>query len=186
MCPHSSRFTFFSLIEKGKNIGPNVKNMKKNQKARNMEGKKNQTGSYVEIEKCKWHGACFNYLTPPCWNWLLLLGGEKGMREFCKWDPQNFGEKFNLRHESARGAGWEVKSVRIPLWGELARIPCSRVAVPVVTRIYLQRASNFLHQKDAAPGSAVGKGAALVDLEPRRQGSSGCLSNALSIQKGLE
>ena len=123
-----------------------------------MEGKKNQTGSYVEIEKCKWHGACFNYLTPPCWNWLLLLGGEKGMREFCKWDPQNFGEKFNLRHESARGSGWEVKSVRIPLWGELARIPCSRVAVPVVTRIYLQRASNFLHQKDAAPGSAVGKG----------------------------
>lgn len=160
--------------------------MKKIKRQEIWRGKKNQTGSYVEIEKCKWHGACFNYLTPPCWNWLLLLGGEKGMREFCKWDPQNFGEKFNLRHESARGAGWEVKSVRIPLWGELARIPCSRVAVPVVTRIYLQGASNFLHQKDAAPGSAVGKGAALVDLEPRRQGSSGCLSNALSIQKGLE
>ena len=40
VCPHSSRFTFFSLIERGKKIGPNVKNMKKNQKARNMEGKK--------------------------------------------------------------------------------------------------------------------------------------------------
>lgn len=108
------------------------------------------------------------------------------MREFCKWDPQIFREKFNPRHESARGAGWEVKNVRIPLWGELARIPCSRVDVPVVTRIYLQGASNFLHQKDAVPGSEVGKGEALVDLQPRRQGSSGCLSNALSIQKGLE
>ena len=41
VCPHSSRFTFFSLIGKGKKIGPNVKNVKKkNQKARNIEGKK--------------------------------------------------------------------------------------------------------------------------------------------------
>lgn len=48
--------------------------------------------------------------------------------------------KFNPRHKSAGRAGWEVKNVRIPSWGELARIPSSRVDVLVVTRIYLQGA----------------------------------------------
>ena len=37
-----------------------------------------------------------------------------------------------------------------------------------------------------APGPAVGNGEALVDLEPGRQGCSGCLSNTLSIYKSLE
>lgn len=147
-----------------------LKTWKKKSKGKKYRGKKNQTGSYVEIEKCKWHGACFNYLTPPCWNWLLLLGGENRMREFCKWDPQNFGKKFNPRHKSAGRAGWEVKNVRIPLWGELARIPSSRLDVPVVTRIYLQGAIQLPVRERCGSRASGGKRRGPGGLGTRKAG----------------
>lgn len=73
-------------------------------------------------------------------------------------DPQNFGGKFNPRHKS-EPEGWVGKwrMWESRLGGELARVPASRVDVPVVIRIHLQGAMDFLYCKDVAPGPAVGK-----------------------------
>lgn len=100
-----------------------------------------------------------------CWE------GKNRMGKFCRRDPQNFGGKFNPRHKS-EPEGWVGKwrMWESRLGGELARVPASRVDVPVVIRIHLQGAMDFLYCKDVAPGPAVGKWEALV--RPTRRGEN--------------
>ena len=170
------------------------KTWKKNQKARNMERKKNQTGSYVEIEKGKWNGAGFNYLTPPCWNWLLLLGGENGMRILQMrssklWRGiQSQTQKFwrgRLRGEECenslvRGAG---KNSFLQGWCPLGNknLPPGGHPTSCTRKMWLQGQQ----WESERPWLDPQRGKRIV-LEPQRQSSSGCISNALSIQKGLE
>lgn len=157
-----------------KKIGPNVKGMKKKFKRQEIWREKNQTGSYVEIEKCKWHGACSNYLTPPGWNWFLLLGGKKSDEKILQARSSKLWREIQSQTQKwAWGVGWEVENVGIRLGGELARVPASRVDVPVVIRIHLQGATDFLYCKDVAPGPAVGKWEALVGRTRRGENRFG-------------
>lgn len=124
-----------------------------------------------------------------CWE-------EKTGWGFCKWDPQNFGEEFNprqtqklwrgmLRGEECenslvRGAG---KNSFLQGWCPLGNknLPPGGHPTSCTRKMWLQGQQ----WESERPWLDPQRGKRIV-LEPQRQSSSGCISNALSIQKGLE